>query len=264
MPMRDPATGRFSVIIPTLQRSDDLDALVRQCAEHEDVLEVLVINNAPSPLSWPSPKVRVLQQEENIFVNPAWNLGAATAQGEYLAIVNDDVLFSDDVFPYAARLLADGHVGLVGPSPRVFGRFAGGRIRHRQASDYSLRRGFGTCMMLRREDYVPIPESIKVWGGDSWLLLVQKYPSAELLGTRFRTEMSTTAGSPEFQAFRRQEAEESFRILAALVGTRQWHAAAGRLARRHALEAKVVGKASRAVDLIGRLRHGRGCSSVTR
>ena len=91
-------SGRFSVVIPTLQRSDDLDAIVKQCAAHPLVFEVLVINNSPRPLVWESAKVRVLQQERNIYVNPAWNLGAREARGEFLAIVNDDVRFDDLAF----------------------------------------------------------------------------------------------------------------------------------------------------------------------
>ena len=76
--------SEFSVIIPTLQRAKELHELVEMCAAHPRVLEVLVINNAPEPLVWDSPKVRVLQQAENIYVNPAWNLGAREARGEYL------------------------------------------------------------------------------------------------------------------------------------------------------------------------------------
>lgn len=52
--------GQFSVVIPTLQRSDDLHAVVELCAAHPLVAEVLVINNAPALLEYGSSKVRVL------------------------------------------------------------------------------------------------------------------------------------------------------------------------------------------------------------
>ncbi|MGN7213310.1 glycosyltransferase family 2 protein [Brachybacterium paraconglomeratum] len=77
--------GQFSVVIPTLQRSDDLHAVVELCAAHPLVAEVLVINNAPAPLEYGSGKVRVLDQGENIFVNPAWNLGALRRRSASLA-----------------------------------------------------------------------------------------------------------------------------------------------------------------------------------
>lgn len=110
--------GRFSVVIPTLQRSEDLWAIVNQCAAHSRVLEVLVVNNAPTPLVWESPKVRVLQQQRNIYVNPAWNLGAREARGDFLAIVNDDVRFDDAAFDLAARGLR--WFGVVGPDRSCF------------------------------------------------------------------------------------------------------------------------------------------------
>ena len=95
-------SGKFSVIIPTLQRSEQLQTLVERCSAHPRVLEVVVINNAPETLQWASPKVRVLQQKRNIYVNPAWNLGARESSGKWLAIINDDVLFDPSLFDRAA------------------------------------------------------------------------------------------------------------------------------------------------------------------
>ena len=111
--MSNEARGRFSVVIPTLQRAPELHPLVEQCAEHPLVLEVLVINNAPEPLRWESPKVRVLQQAENIYVNPAWNLGAREARGEYLAIINDDALFDPVVLDIAADFVVKPRRGIL-------------------------------------------------------------------------------------------------------------------------------------------------------
>lgn len=94
--MSDEIPQQFSVVIPTLQKSSRLEEVVSICTDHPLVHEVLVINNAQQPLTLNSPKVRVLQQEQNIYVNPAWNLGAREARGEYLAIVNDDVIFDPE------------------------------------------------------------------------------------------------------------------------------------------------------------------------
>ena len=38
-------------------------------------------------------KVQRLEQDNNIFVNPAWNLGVEQAKNENICICNDDVLF---------------------------------------------------------------------------------------------------------------------------------------------------------------------------
>ena len=69
---------------------------------HPTVREVIVVNNHPDPLDFGRENVRVLQQERNIYVNPAWNLGAREARGKYLAILNDDVLFEPELLDAAA------------------------------------------------------------------------------------------------------------------------------------------------------------------
>lgn len=221
--MNDEVRGRFSVVIPTLQKSNRLDEIISICATHSLVLEVIVINNAPRSLTWESSKVRILQQEQNIFVNPAWNLGAHKARGEYLAIVNDDVLFDPNALTYAAKILQRGWYGIVGPDRSTFTRPMPLSPSHRLARGSGTIFGFGTFMCMRRADYVPIPEELKIWGGDDWLILNQRRPPAALLGIPFTTEMGTSSGSPEIQALRAAEQASADRLLAPLHGTRWWH-----------------------------------------
>ncbi|MBB5598176.1 glycosyltransferase family 2 protein [Neomicrococcus lactis] len=230
----------FSVIIPTLQRSADLDPLVTQCASHPLVIEVLVINNASAPLSWDSPKVRVLQQAENIYVNPAWNLGVVEAKGELLAILNDDLSFDLKVFEYCAEVLERGRFSILGPSPKAMNMSPRGKLRHRLTSLHT--EPFGTAMFMKRENYVPIPEDMKIWGGDDWLMLNQRKPVAELLGAAFRTEMSTTSGSPEFQRMRADANRVSERYLLPLRGSQPWHFPARLMTRLRVLREKNFGR----------------------
>lgn len=235
----DLTSGKFSVVIPTPQRSRHLGPLVAQCAEHNLVHEVLVINNAATPLKWDSEKVHVLHQKENIFVNPGWNLGAATARGEYLAIVNDDVRFRDEALDHAAKILRRGWYSMVGPSRHCFNGAQQGRIGHRFASLHTS--PFGTFMCLRRENYVPIPDDLLIWGGDDWLMLNQRRPLAELINTTFETEMSTTSGSSEFQYLRRSDFSNAVRLLKPIRRKKLWHWPASALLRlrlfRECLEA---------------------------
>lgn len=217
--MSDETRERFSVVIPTLQRAPELHPLVEQCAAHPLVLEVLVINNAPEPLSWVSPKVRVLQQAENIYVNPAWNLGAREARGEYLAILNDDIRFGDEVFDLVARALRRGWWGLVSPSRSCFTPAQAGRPGVRLADSGSPFRG--TFMAMRLSDYVPVPDDLLIWGGDDWLFVHQKRPNAVLVNTPFVTVMGTTSGSAEFAPMRERERVRTWEYLATV--HRWWH-----------------------------------------
>lgn len=217
--------SEFSVIIPTLQRAKELHELVEMCAAHPRVLEVLVINNAPEPLAWESPKVRVLQQEENVYVNPAWNLGAREARGKYLAIVNDDVLFDGDLLDQAARLLNRPWVGMVGIDVHYRGRR---KVRPAGPAHTSL--GYGVFMAMRSKDYVPIPGDMLIWGGDDFLFWTQRRPPVVLMGVRLDTDMSTTSASPEFQQMRLDEIAATERHLAGVIGQRWWHRPATALA----------------------------------
>ncbi len=201
----------FSVVIPTLQRSPDLWPLVQQCSAHPLVLEVLVINNAKAPLTWDSPKVRVLQQAENIYVNPAWNLGALEARGDWLAIINDDVRFGDAAFDVAARLLRTGLVGLVAPDEASYLEDVRGRPTWRLQFEFNAK--LGTFMCLRRADYSPIPDELKIWGGDNWLFWSQLKPNATIKNVQFVTDMGTTTSDPEFSASRSRESARATELL---------------------------------------------------
>ncbi|MGY5318351.1 glycosyltransferase family 2 protein [Neomicrococcus lactis] len=211
----------FSVVIPTLQKSPDLNPLVEQCASHPLVAEVLVINNAPQSLNWDSPKVRVLQQDGNIYVNPAWNLGAREAQSRFLAIINDDVRFSDEVFDQAARVLDRGRFSMIGPSESCLNEHVGKKIGHRRGSLSTV--PFGTLMFLRKDDYVPIPDDLLIWGGDHWLMLNQNRPIAKFVRTTIRTDMSTTTRAPAFQALYDEEARAIESHLKEVKRRKAWH-----------------------------------------
>ena len=220
----------FTVIIPTLQRSDLLEDLLRRCDAHPLVDEILVINNAVQPLETRLAKVRVMHQGRNIYVNPAWNLGAAEARSDLLAIVNDDVLFADEALYEAAAILRRGRFAMVGPDSSCFlHQPADGRVSHRVAS--GLRFRYGTFMCMRRSDYDPIPDQLLIWGGDDWLFWRQRRPNAVLVRTAFCTSMGTTSGASEFQQLREREQLASDQLFAEVYGTRWWHRPATMLER---------------------------------
>ena len=89
---------KFSVIIPTMWRCVDV---TKQSLElfvnHELVDQVIIVNNdvSKTPI-WQvlqNSKVEIHNQVENIFVNPAWNLGVALSRNNKLVIANDDIIF---------------------------------------------------------------------------------------------------------------------------------------------------------------------------
>ena len=69
----------FSVIIPTLQRSDRLSPLVELYGEHDLVDEVIIINNAGTPLDAGGPKVGALIGTEMSASSASPEFGAVKA-----------------------------------------------------------------------------------------------------------------------------------------------------------------------------------------
>ncbi len=63
--------------------------------------EVILIDNdieARPKDFFSHPKIKLLEQEENIYVNPAWNLGAKIAQYSNLCFLSDDVIADGRIY----------------------------------------------------------------------------------------------------------------------------------------------------------------------
>lgn len=54
--------------------------------------------------------------------------------------------------------------------------------------------GFGIAMLMHREHYVPVPEQMRIWYGDDWLLYRQLDRNFSLPSADIETEMSVTPG----------------------------------------------------------------------
>lgn len=222
--------NKYSVVVPTLQRSPFLASVIEQYCAHPLVAEVIVINNAQLPLTFDSPRARVLHQDTNIFVNPAWNLGARMAQGEFLVLANDDLLIDDTALSYVAKLLPRRSIGVVGPSAKCFHTKYGEKVSHRPIS--YPKRYFGTFLCMRTAEFVNIPSDMLIWGGDDWLFWHSSAPPVALTGVRMRTVHGTTSQLPEAQGLMEENRVATIRHLGKLVldgegagvyGVRWWH-----------------------------------------
>lgn len=201
----------FSVVIPTLQRAAELNELVDRCALSPFVREVLVINNARPPLSWMHPNVHVLQQDANIYVNPAWNLGVQLAEAKYLALLNDDILFDvDALFSIVRRYLRLPFVGVVGPNASCFNREFAGNVVARPIRGRRPH-GYGVAMFMRRNNYQVVPDSLKIFYGDDWQLNSRRIHLA-LWDFPIATDMSVTSGEPIFNPVRDADTEAAKRL----------------------------------------------------
>ncbi len=206
----------FTAIIPTLQRSPLLTPLLDVLDRADLVAQVIVVNNAPQPLTVTSTKVEVVAPGENLFVNPSWNLGVQRATQPRLIIVNDDVVFPEPLLDVVAERLDRG-AGIIGLDLSCLA-VTPENVRPRFRPAYVRRYGFGSLMFLDRDSYVPIPHALKVWCGDDWLFRRQKRQNYTITGVPVTTQMGTTSTLPEFSAlkaddlrtFRQQYADDPY------------------------------------------------------
>ena len=190
-PYNQRRTVGWTVIIPTMWRSSMTIPLLESLNESFSVAEIIIIDNSPvDKPHFQFNKVQILEQSENIFVNPAWNLGIQHAQHDLICICNDDVAFNPLIFRTAEEHLHDSTV--IGchednfqlkdiPTPTIH-------------PGHAIGRGWGCILFLQKKNFTPIPKSLKIWCGDDWLVVTQSH--TKRLRFCVRTVMSTTSGLP--------------------------------------------------------------------
>ncbi len=182
----------LTVIIPTLQKNPLLPLLLRNLHDDACVKEVIVIDNSCLSFDFPSEKITVVSVDENIFVNPAWNLGMQHCKTEYWCLMNDDIMLCKGFCSRVLNLL-DASMGLIG----IMGDYVkcvdlqGYSTAIPPTDDLFFREmthlcyWFGIAMFGHKSAYSPIPEDLKVFYGDNYLLHVnrtQKRPCYAICG----------------------------------------------------------------------------------
>ncbi|WP_367873278.1 glycosyltransferase family 2 protein [Luteolibacter sp. Populi] len=196
-------------MIPTLGHSPfTLQILMRILGAAEEVGEVLLINNSGRGIEIPRhAKFREVVLPSNIFVNPAWNLGAglASAGCEWLVFLNDDILIPENSFERLAAAPLSGY-SLIGTRAESIGPLTRHDDYFQDAVEISgcgsgRNWGFGVCMMVRKADFVPIPDELKIWCGDDFLIdeMGRTGKRVGVMDLQIRTHMSVTADRAEFR-----------------------------------------------------------------
>lgn len=185
-----PMTEKFSLIIPTMWYAPQIKSMIGQYIDADLIAQIIIINNnaAQTPAyikRMQSSKLLLIDPGKNIFVNPAWNLGAAHAN-HTIILANDDIIINKLL--ELLQLLAASPYDLVGAS-----------VNNKLISSKALsplkngspfpRRSFGCFMMVR--NYTYIPEQMLVYSGDVMLYKMAKKP-AIIKGDYIFTPISTT------------------------------------------------------------------------
>ena len=169
----------ISVIIPTLQKNLKLlKALVKSLNKDSAVGEIIIIDNSLKGFEHDFEKVRFIIPEENLYVNPSWNLGVKESKFDYIALFNDDILVSENfcsnVFPYMTEdkgiFASFGDEIVCIKDETIFKPLKDKKIQISPTD--CIINGFGCIMIGHKSAFPHIPEIMKVYGGDDYLFKI--------------------------------------------------------------------------------------------
>jgi len=164
----------LSVITPTMWKFEPFYDFLKYVVLQECVGEVIIINNAqdetPDLPVLNNQKVRLINCNENMYVNPSWNLGANLAVFENLCFLSDDVIVDLRAF-YKADEFMDKtkNIGMLYICPGIEEqnqpKVTTGEIEI-ESDIVTNRYGYGAFFFVKKKDWYPIPEQFKIWFGD--------------------------------------------------------------------------------------------------
>ena len=206
---------KYSVIIPTLWQSKRIHKLLNDLIECETVGEIILVDNNrkyDKHYTSPLPKVKLIQPETNIYVNPAWNLGIKSSKFDCIALINDDINFNTAIFEvFNSELLLK--FGIIGMG-------AGNYTLEEETEEIQLEPwnfgvsdwGWGCLLFLHKSNWLEIPDELKVWDGDNFIKEVNPAPKAVLRNFKVETEMSTTSDQSEWDEVKKMDEKHYIRI----------------------------------------------------
>ena len=202
--------SKVSAIIPTLWKAKEFtDHLVNVLIEDESVGEIIIIDNAPADFFYDNEKVVMLRQEENIYVNPSWNLGVEESDYDKFIILNDDIIIPYNFVSQLKKWLTTdrGIIGIDAASVIKVDDFSSKNITFldRKIDLKSITNrdwGFGITLAGHRKSYYKIPETIRIWYGDDYLVQMNNKKGKVnyvIDDVPIFTKMSTTSDLEEFE-----------------------------------------------------------------
>lgn len=212
----------ISVIMPTMWVGPYYDTMLHAFNEHPLVGEIIIIDNDPEisdPTVLALSKVKHFPQPQNIYVNPAWNLGAKLAQYDKLCLYSDDVKFNVAILDRIHDYI-DAKYGLMGfkadcvwETTHIMyddGKKASLSITDKPNSVYA------TCLFVHKDSYHEIPEELKIYWGDTYLFYKNRHegkPNLEMGDVQVLTLLSTTSSMEEFRDITSNERTLSMKYL---------------------------------------------------
>lgn len=206
--------SKFSIVIPTLWRSNRIHKLLDDLIKCDDVDEIIIIDNNKGYYNHYDKildKVNLIQMDDNIYVNPAWNLGVSLSKNYSIALINDDINFNTNIFNFlnSYRLDRFGIIGMDSVNYKI--NVEAPKILKEDRRNVQ-RFGWGCFIAFDKKYWVDIPDNIKLWYGDDFIRIFNNAPVSYITDFKIETDMSTTSGDPKWHPRKMLDAQ-NFNIL---------------------------------------------------
>ena len=164
----------LTIVIPTLQKNKEtLYTLIDTLDLDSSVGEIIVIDNSLKGIENISTKLRVITPEENLYVNPSWNLGVRKAQNQKIGLLNDDIIISEDFCTQISKFITP-EIGILGMNFKNVIQI--NKVQDTPKSttiqitpikyrDFA----YGTALFFHKNSFHEIPDEMKITYGDDWI-----------------------------------------------------------------------------------------------
>ena len=206
----------YSVIIPTMYKDEDVfNNLLKELDKNPYVGEILIINNTVQKHNYSNKKIRIIHSGENIYVNPAWNLGIKESKYDLFAILNDDILLPENMFKQISKYIYKKNVGIFGigtnsictTNRNDFKTLPKNSKIKLKTINYNVYH-WGCAIFGRKENYYQIPKDIKIFCGDNYLIYKNVKNNKKVYkieNAKIKHLESLTSASPEFDKIKEND-----------------------------------------------------------
>jgi hypothetical protein len=151
-------------------KCDRLYETLIELNNHAIVGEIILIDNSGIKHDLPNlEKLNYILEEQNTYVNPAWNKGVNLSNYDNLLVLNDDTWFDWNImYPLSKFVTKD--FGCIGMNENNY------TIKDTQTElelipiNHRIG-GFGTAFFVHKSNWISIPDTMKIYCGDDWLFV---------------------------------------------------------------------------------------------
>lgn len=169
----------ISVVIPTMWKYKPFVNYLSHLCDVDVIDEIIIINNdikaMPIDVRLSHSKIKLINFDYNIYVNPAWNLGIELSCNDKICISNDDIMVDLKLFQRVDNFLTK-DIGLIGLCP------GSADLHQYPVTDGTINIspwsgehtfGFGSFYFVHKENWNVIPDGLNIYYGDDWAFNTQ-------------------------------------------------------------------------------------------